>query len=719
MLPLLIFGLWLRDDAANGTFTVKDGKAHFPATKHNDGKANFKSVGKIAAPVSYLSFFVHVDVRKTLNDARREIREAETFLTKVNASLVDNHNWTVEEAEKLISVYLPELSEAIGGADRSTQTLSRTFEGLLAEDHDVRSFPEFFSVVGTIFNFGSNLLTREEMGRLAKQVKREGRVISRLSMAVKALADENAKEMRHLREAAAIAVAVARLANRARDIEQELKDVDRSVIRLVQHQLDPIFLTPDVLERLGNEERAFASRTNSFSLVKGAAETIDLPVSYVIGADGMVAIIHLPFVQSRDDLRNLYRLHSTIINHKNDLVAFHADETYIAVTAKGDRHSALTQAELGDCQKHGVQYYCTDHGLTEKKPTTCIGALYYAETSLATRLCYLSRFGNLRPVFQLNQTAFLIAKDTKVNLACPGDQLQIFPAEKEQRIVDVAAGCVLHNEAFEARTPILTTEKHFSVDQGWWSRPFSLPAPSSTPFDSHDKRSNRTTAAAEETEDMMKALDEELAYDDYVGRNFTSRLDEELEEEAEEAEDAAYEASRIGDNTLYYYIAAASVGATLLVVGFGCCVFWCFRRASPAATAVAKDLAAAELGPEALFIAAAAGSADEPKVEVRPNAHPDVDALHKILDEGLEANSKSTGSMKTKSGKTLQFVHLDNDMYAVRAKRVASSQPMGGGCEVPDPDEDERVADLNNCIDRDDGNISVGESIISGSREEE
>lgn len=236
--------------------------------------------------------------------------------------------------------------------------------------------------------------------------------------------------------------------------------------RLVQNVMDgniptDLFSSKN-LEDLFNELTKRASQRLGFLLPKTPIEILQMPVSFFMTEDKLSLLIHIPIILDKAAIYS----HIPLPTPQNNLALTDIRHDQILVTNKFHLHFPIPKARINDfCFTFRQKLLCHKIGILHKAPETCIAALYYANTQMASKFCHKTEITEEGYVAQITHNQFLISVAENTTLPAKlifGNGTSLLTILKGRKIITLPKDTTLHTEKF-LLTPTEQTNTQESV----------------------------------------------------------------------------------------------------------------------------------------------------------------------------------------------------------------------------------------------------------------
>ena len=211
-------------------------------------------------------------------------------------------------------------------------------------------------------------------------------------------------------------------------IERSLDDV-ASAMQEAQHNRLAIELVPlDELQRLYNELKVEAERTETQMVITAPSHLFQLETSFVYDGDTAVLLVHVPLIPP-GTLSTLYKLRPFPIPLGDGNVIMPRESPELLALSYKDKNlwSIVQQYNLHTCSKVNNIYVCPGQGvLHSQTESTCLGALYLERIDEAKTLCSLDIIPEYELAVPLHKENYLIyaLQAQNANLDCPNTRVE-------------------------------------------------------------------------------------------------------------------------------------------------------------------------------------------------------------------------------------------------------------------------------------------------------
>ena len=412
-----------------------------------EGEAHFVPAGVVAGPTVYQNVVLRIDFMPIMRLATQANRTLEAILRRLNETM---KNETDEEKIRVtnrvmhrLKPYIEELERAVGSVRQLSSLIT----------NEKRSALLIAAAIGAIGVIGSAIYAAHEVKRLASEQARMQHHLTVMEAEIKGLQKAYRiwarKQFEKELEDEVVAVMKLELGK----AKERVEDVLHGIYALKQHQLHPALVPVRVLKQIDERVKNYAKEKKVTPVFDLKTELLNLPVSYIQGKRGVLIVLHIPHVKDvASDLRNLYRLDTAILQGMDRLVSLKAYEPFISINGKWTIHKCYSEAELAQCLKVGTTYLCHRDTVLLKKVTDCTAALFKQETAAAAQHCPQETIRVEQPAARINATAYLVDKNQKTTLRCPGKK-PVFKTYHRPEIVKMEEGCTLHSEDFAIVQP--------------------------------------------------------------------------------------------------------------------------------------------------------------------------------------------------------------------------------------------------------------------------
>jgi len=171
------------------------------------------------------------------------------------------------------------------------------------------------------------------------------------------------------------------------------------------------------------------------------------PASWIIKGNSIKIFIHVPIIRDRPScVRNLYELVGAYLPGNKGVVKILSPEPFIAVSPGQATHTPVSNADLALCYKHGKLFLCDNLDILYSKPSSCIGSLFYKDTSLAVRKCALEH-AEPSKVVKVSRDAYLFKGGQSITYHCHNLQPYTRHFLKPEEI-KLTPGCSVEGDGF-------------------------------------------------------------------------------------------------------------------------------------------------------------------------------------------------------------------------------------------------------------------------------
>jgi hypothetical protein len=370
--------------------------------------------------------------------------------------------------------------------------------------------------LGAIVSVGSAIYTEQQVHQVQSTLKRvvhrqmdELRVLKALAKSVEGIEE-------HLGVDFFEEEAIRRLQHCDDLARQQLEGWVEGIYALLQHEMHPALLTPEVREEFLGEIENDVKESGSEMVVDIRKDLHDIPISWIVTDSwGIIIILHVPMISdSRTMLRDLYRLDAAVLKRGHEIVRFLSPEPYISVDKFKEYYSVLREEDLHSCRRISGIYMCEEDNVLRRDVTGCTAALFFGHNHTAVAECERQTVSRSTNVLKLNDTTYLISSERQVTIQCPGVDTLTMELMNPPTIVHVDKGCQLRGKDFViygsvSRNETINVNHHtlISVDLTEGLPEIEVPTEDTESLRVIERTLDRLEVDAIEDESSMEALD--------------------------------------------------------------------------------------------------------------------------------------------------------------------------------------------------------------------
>lgn len=370
-----------------------------------EGEVRFTKVGSLAGPVDYENIEWKLDILAMA----REATGIAHHIDKTVDDFLQNRTWATSYVQHFKTQLHPLLGELKAEA--------RQLKDVVMQLREKRALGIAMAVMGAVAAVGSVIYTVEQVHRLSVNSQKQAHNIALNHRAIEKLRDvifrivmQEEHALQELETLSDMRWELNTLIRRVRQAKVGVQSLLRNQIPLGLLNEDDLALARKDLDGMSKKYQLIFSPEESL---------LKAPISWLMNGTTLKIFFHVPAVRNpRLMIRDLYRLEGGVLSHATGVVKFMAPEPYISVTTDYKVHAPLTNSDLDLCHKIGPLYLCDHMNILYTASHSCVAALFYKDTTLATKMCHLEHQAETADVVKISSDLYLFGKGQKLVYLC-------------------------------------------------------------------------------------------------------------------------------------------------------------------------------------------------------------------------------------------------------------------------------------------------------------
>jgi len=400
-----------------------------------EGRIRFADQGVVISPVRYEHFAFKVNPWQ-LGESAQEVAKQMAKDAKI---FLSNRTWSKGLADHFAKRANPMLATLHEEGKLLKTTVLRM------EQRQRRSLGALLTLAGSLFSVGSSIYTLTQVHSLHSAVEAEAHNIQINHRDIQKIKEVMIKILKKEEGALLELETLTDFRWRIKKMVNHLRSVRAGLQKLRSHELPVGLLRERELEMVENK-LPYYNRTRPNFAPREAV--LMAPVSWKVKDKEVTVVLHVPTVsEPAKMIRKLYRLTGASLPHEHGTVRFVSPEPFISVADDQKTHVPISSADLDLCYRKGRVFLCEQLTILYKKPMSCIAALFFQKTGMATDRCNMELTSEPVPVLQVAPHTYLMNKDQTLEYECGNYKPKILELHRTKEMKFIPS-CLVKGRGF-------------------------------------------------------------------------------------------------------------------------------------------------------------------------------------------------------------------------------------------------------------------------------